>query len=335
MNFKFYVGIDVGKLTLDFAVRNQNNLIFHIQTANSKEGLSEFLDRCKTEKIDTKKALFCLEHTGIYSNIMLHYFFNKGFKVWLQSGVDIKKSLGVQRGKNDKIDSLRIAEYAFRFQDKAVLWEPKRVVLEKLKRLMIIRDNLINSKKGFKVLLSENKKFDQNKLNKESEKLLNPVINKLEKQIDKVEKEIQQVITSDENLNRLFNIITSVPGVGMVTANKILIASNEFKDITDPRKFACYSGVAPFPFTSGTSVRGRNKVSHQANKEIKTLLHMASISAVAMEKGELYMYYQKKVGQGKNKMSVLNAVRNKIIHRIFACVKDGRKYENFNTVALV
>ncbi|RZK16725.1 MAG: IS110 family transposase, partial [Flavobacterium sp.] len=103
-------------------------------------------------------------------------------------------------------------------------------------------------------------------------------------------------------------------------------SSNEFKDITDPRKFACYSGVAPFEHRSGSSVRGKSRVSSLGNKAVKSLLHLAAMAAIGCNE-ELKDYYQRKVAEGKNKMLVLNAVRNKLIHRIFACVNQNRKYE--------
>lgn len=125
---------------------------------------------------------------------------------------------------------------------------------------------------------------------------------------------------------RLFNLIVSVPGVGAATATEILVATNELKTINDPKKMACHAGVAPFEHRSGTSVRGKTQVSHQARKRLKSLFHLGAMSAIRM-KGELQNYYRRKVGEGKNKMLVLNAVRNKLIHRIYAVVKRGEQYD--------
>jgi len=89
---------------------------------------------------------------------------------------------------------------------------------------------------------------------------------------------------------------------------------------------ACYAGVAPFEHRSGTSVRSRTRVSHLANKPLKSLLHMAALSAMQYNK-DLQAYYERKVAEGKSKMLVINAVRNKLITRIFACIRDNRKYQ--------
>ncbi|WP_027420416.1 transposase, partial [Crocinitomix catalasitica] len=96
--------------------------------------------------------------------------------------------------------------------------------------------------------------------------------------------------------------------------------------IKEAKKYACYSGVVPFDYSSGTSVNKRSRVSPMANKSIKTILHMAAMSAIQCE-GDLKHYYLRKVAEGKNKMSVLNAVRNKLILRIFSCVNQNRIYQ--------
>ena len=131
----------------------------------------------------------------------------------------------------------------------------------------------------------------------------------------------------------MYQLITSVNGIGFVTASYILVTTNEFINISDPKKYACYSGVVPFEHTSGTSIRGKNRVSQMANKKIKTLLHMAALTAIKM-KGEIQDYYLRKVKEGKNKMSILNAIRNKLVLRIFACITQNRVYENNNCYKL-
>ena len=142
-----------------------------------------------------------------------------------------------------------------------------------------------------------------------------------------MERRIRQIIKEDELLKKLFILISSVKGVGLIVGANTLVVTNEFKLINDPRKMACHCGIAPFRKQSGKSLKGKNKVSHKANKSMKTLLNLAARSAVG-SKGELQDYYLRKVAEGKNKMGVMNAVRNKIIHRMFACVRDNRKYEN-------
>jgi transposase len=115
--------------------------------------------------------------------------------------------------------------------------------------------------------------------------------------------------------------MTSVPGMAVVRATEVILATNELSTISEPKKMACQAGVAPFEYNSPSSVRSRAAVSQQGPKPLKSLFHLAAIRA----KGQLQHYYQRKVKEGKNKMLVLNAVPNKLIHRLFAVVKPGAK----------
>jgi transposase len=121
--------------------------------------------------------------------------------------------------------------------------------------------------------------------------------------------------------------------VGVITAYEIILTTNEFKDIKEAKKFACYSGVVPFENASGKKAL-RTKVSHLANKKMKSLLHMAALSSIRFNR-DLKAYFERKTKAGKNKMLVVNAVRNKLLHRIFACVRDDRKYEKTYLTTLV
>nr|WKN38510.1 IS110 family transposase [Tunicatimonas sp. TK19036] len=326
MQFSFYVGIDVSKNSLDLAIRDQQQVLFHISVENNEAGLDQFEATCRDNGVDLTRSLLCCEHTGIYSHVLLSFATQRDIPLWLESSMRIKRSMGLQRGKSDKVDAIRIAEYANRHVDQAVIWQPARSVLTHLKQLVAMRKRFITTKHALNVPIKEAGPFQDKKLQKELQKLNQKPIEALDKQIKEVEKKIRSLIKEDDTLAHLFEIVTSVDGVGEVVFWEMVTATNEFKFFTCPRKFACYSGVAPFEHSSGISIRGKMRVSHLANKQMKKLLHMAAMSAVATE-GELADYYQRKVAQGKAKMAVLNAVRNKIIHRVFACVRDDRKYE--------
>jgi transposase len=136
----------------------------------------------------------------------------------------------------------------------------------------------------------------------------------LKKNLEVLEAKINSLIKSDEALKKQYKIITSVDGDGPITAINMIVVTNEFKDISEAKKFACYSGVVPFQYTSGTSVNSKSKVSKMANHQMKTLLHMAALSSLRI-KGEMQDFFNRKIEQGKNKMSVINAIRNKIVLR--------------------
>jgi transposase len=114
--------------------------------------------------------------------------------------------------------------------------------------------------------------------------------------------------------------------VGKVLALLLLIYTQGCTKIVDGRKLACYTGVAPFEYRSGTSIMGKTGVSKFANGDLKRVLHMAAISSV-QHNPELKHYYKRKVDEGKSKMSVINAVRNKLLHRIVAVIRRGTPYQ--------
>ena len=124
---------------------------------------------------------------------------------------------------------------------------------------------------------------------------------------------------------RLYDLISSVKGVGLILAANFLVITNCFTCFENSRQFACYSGIAPFEKQSGTSLKAQSRVSHFANKKMKALLNLAALSAVKYDP-ELRKYYDKRIKSGKSKMSTLNIIRNKIVHRVFAVVKRGTPY---------
>lgn len=333
MKFSFFIGVDISKKTLDFAVRDHLKLLFHLKVENSAAGLLEFKSECKALGVNLKQGLICCEHTGLYSQCLLSLFSVEECAIWLESSLRIKRSIGLQRGKNDKVDAIRISEYAFRYADKAQLWQPEREVLLEVKQLVSLRKRLLNAKNALKVPLGELAGFQNKKMLQKLEKLNKKPVETLEKQLKELEKKIWCLINKNEVLNNLFAVVTSVDGVGEVIFWEMITTTNEFKLFSCPRKFACYAGVSPFEHSSGTSIRSKTRVSQFANKKMKKLFHMGAMAAICKE-GELANYYLRKVEEGKSKMAVLNAVRNKIIHRIFACIRDNRKYEKNYTTAL-
>ena len=326
MNYKFVVGVDVSKHVLDAVLMeiNQKEEMNYIQVSNDAKGMEQLLEWLKDFNIDLSCTVFCMEHTGLYNYPALCFFTAHEYNVWLENATHIKKSLGLQRGKNDRIDAKRIAEFASRFMDQLRLWKPSREIINKIRHLMALRDRLIDSQKKLLVPVEEFKKLGAVDMAKMLSKSMSHAVKGIEKDIEQIEKQIKSIIDGDDHLKKLFCLVTSVVGIGFVSAVQIIVYTNEFKLFKDPRKFACYCGVAPFEHTSGT-IRWRTRVSHLANKKLKTLLHMASLTAIKFDV-DIKAYYEKKVAEGKNKMSVLNAIRNKLISRVFAVVNRETDY---------
>jgi transposase len=328
MQYRFYIGVDVSKATLDVALIDDRHreVIQHIQVSNDDEGIRQMLIWLNThEGFQIEQTLFCMEATGLYCYPLLQFLHQHQAATWVENAIQIKRSLGVQRGKNDKVDAKRIAQYACKNNDKVRLWQPRREQVEQLKQLAALRERLVDTRKQLLTPVNEFRQFGNEAMAKMLEKSMSKSIRAIEKDIDGVEEKLKQIIDDDDHLKKLFSLATSVAGIGFVTAINLIIHTNEFKMLTDVRKLACYCGIAPFEYSSGT-IRGKRRVHPMANKKLKTNLHMGALASVKVDPG-LKKYYERKVAEGKNKMSVLNAVKNKLLARVLAVIKRGVPYE--------
>ena len=201
-----------------------------------------------------------------------------------------------------------------------------KIGLQKLKALLTMRERFIRVCTQLEVPLNEGDGFTDPAIQKLLIASSKSAIKAMKKSIVKADQKIAEVIGQDQVLKKQFDLATSVTGVGPVIAANMIVTTNEFKCITEAKKYACYSGVAPFGNTSGTSVKGKPRVSKLANMTMKKLLNMGAVSAI-QHSGELKAYYERKIEAGKKPMSVINAVRNKLISRVFACIRDQRPYE--------
>lgn len=320
METQIYIGIDVSNATLDICVRQEQDCQSFI-IDNQVKSIRAFL-----RKYSKKHLVIAMENTGRYNWMLYEVLADSKHLVYVISPIHIKKSLGLTRGKNDKIDAIRIAAFIEKNHKEIKPWTCPTVSVQKIKILLTERSSRVKTKSQ---LLTQQRDYTRMKkigLNRSLQKMNEQLIAKIEQQICDIEKQIEQVIQTDESLKQQSSLMRTIPGVGKILCWMMLAKTEGFTTINDPRKMACYSGVAPFDFQSGTSIRGKQRVSVFADKSIKCVLHLAAMSAIRFE-NDLKHYYARKVGEGKNKMSVLNAVRNKLIHRIFAVIKSQTPYK--------
>jgi len=325
MEIKQTIGIDISKLTFDVCIHsNQNHKVFK----NTKKGFNQLLKWVdKNNEFKKENTLFALEHTGIYSEQITRYFSDNQINFSLIPGLEIKKSLGIVRGKDDKVDAAKIALYAYRLRDEITIYQMPSEHINQIKKLTALRERLVKQRAGYKASLKEYKRIYTKKdylvLFETQEKM----IKYLSKQINKIEDEIDEIVKNNKELKEQYDLITSIKGIGSQTAISMIIYTNSFTKFKTWRQFASYCGIAPFPNSSGTSLKGRTKVSHLANKKLKSLFDMCAKSAIQYNP-EIKMYYKKRIEQGKNKKSTINVVRNKLLSRIFAVVNRKTPYVN-------
>lgn len=179
-----------------------------------------------------------MEHTGLYNAHALEVLFQAQFSIWLEASLHIKQAGGLQRGKSDCVDAQRIAEYAYRFRDRLRLWQPPRPVIKKLAEFTRLRQRLQGMISQLKVPLAEQKRFGDKGLIAQLGQHCSSSLKALVNDLKGVEKAIKQLIADDPILKSLFELVTSIPGVGQVVATELILATDEFKAITDPKKLA-------------------------------------------------------------------------------------------------
>lgn len=323
-----FVGVDVSKKTLDVALYSQPfSKENHLVVSNNKTGFVEFVKWLKKKKISSKNMFLCMEHTGVYTYNFQDFLEKKEISYCLENALQIKRSMGIVRGKSDKIDAYRIAEYAYEKQHK--LKETKRpsTILRKLQPLLTERRDFVRTSSKYKGKKSELSPY----LTTGSKKRQSDIIPFFSEKIEKVETEILALISTDEKVKKNYELLLSIKGIGFVNALNAIVYTGNFDSFPDARKYACYVGVAPFSHTSGTSINGKTSVSKLGNKMLKAELSQAARIAIRFDP-ELKKYFERKFkekGGTKDAYAlVLNAVKFKLILRMFAIIQRQTPYVN-------
>ncbi len=323
MKKKDVIGIDVSKLTIDAYLKlAQAHAVFSNDTKGFRQLVKWIMKHtdCKTEEL-----LICFETTGLYSLQLASFLSQSNIDFVMENPIQIKRSMGLVRGKDDHVDSKRIAEYAYMRKEKLKLTQLPSEELIKMQTLLAIRERMIRQKAGYQASLGEYKRVLVQQQQKDFFLLLINMINALKKQIRKAEETLIEIIHSSSKLLNIYTLLTSIKGIGVILAANIMVTTICFTKFNDSRKYACYCGTAPFKYSSGTSINGRTKVSQMANKKMKALFNLAALSAIQHDP-ELKLYFDNRMANGANGMSTINIIRNKIIHRVFAVVKRGTPY---------
>jgi transposase len=328
MRKKYYVGIDIAAKTLAVSVMITAGEpeVLSLEIPNSEAGIKSLFRALKKLKIKPEDCWFCFEHTGHYGLLLSVILNEKGYCFSVVPALEIKSSQGIQRAKTDAADAKQIATYALVHAHKLrqTLLPGKTLLL--LKELLSYRNLLVKSKTQLKNSIKSRRLLSKVIDNKWMLRDMDKAIEKLETDIRKTEKAMIDALTGTE-LENNYKLARSVKGVGLVTSVGMIVYTQNFTSFTNSRKFNSYAGIAPFKHESGSSIRGKTKVSNYANKWFKTLLYNAANSAV-MHDMELKRYYERKIAQNKHHLSVINSVASKIVGRVFAVINRQSPFVN-------
>ena len=333
-----FLGIDVSKLWFDISlmqvVNFQKQQMIIERFNNTIKGLALLKKWLKVQKVTfDNDTLLVIENTGIYHRMLWKFFSENNIPIHIGNAAHIKKSFGIARGKNDKIDSQRLCSYAYKNDEELKATPALNPAFLSLKDLITSRTRLKTQLGANKAYLKELKNINDKATQKMMENVYKMAIIGLQKSITEIEKQIRNVIKSDSSINANYTFLLSVPAIGPVTATYILCCTNNFANKISGKQLSCYAGVVPFSDRSGISLKGRNKVHKMANKELKSLLHLCALSSIKYYQ-EFRNYYDRKVKEGKHPNSVLNSICNKLLLRAVAVVNNQKCYvENYKKAA--
>jgi len=330
---KFYLGMDVSKLWVDIAVlpviNHQKQPMLTARFDNTAAGMKALDQWLKKLSVTfDQNSLLVIENTGVYHRRIWEYCSTHGLPIYIGNAAHIKWSFGITRGKNDVVDSQRLCLYAFKHADELTATAVLDPVFIKLKDLMTARTRLLSQMGSIKVYLKELLLSNSKEVQQTMEKAHKAALQGLEKSMNLIEREIDKILKENQALKSNYELLISVPGIGHLTAIYLICCTNNFAGKRSGKQLACYAGVVPFESTSGTSIRGRNKVHQMANKDLKKMLHLCALAAIKYYP-EFKSYYERKKAEGKNTMSVINAVRNKIVLRVVAVVNKQQPYIDY------
>lgn len=287
-----------------------------VQVKNKLKDIAKFLSKVPAG------AILCAENTGVYGDLLVFLCNQMDIKIAMIPGYTIKHSLGLVKGKSDPIDAGRIREYGERFYDKLTFKEYDSEEIIELKALHVFRHQLVKARKSLRTGEHSRTKMPMQSISVNHH--VNQALICLDSEIESIEKEMLRIILSNEDLNESYELATSVKGVGPVITTELIIKTGNFKNIDTAKKAASYAGVCPFPNESGKMV-GKGKTSPFADKQLKTLLHMGTKSAVKHNK-EYRLYYQKKQLEGKEHYLIMNNISNKMLRTIYSVIKNKTPY---------
>lgn len=329
MEKKWHVGIDISKETLDVAVfdmENSRSNENYLKIGNDTSGFKAMCQWLKGRGMKFADIVVCMEYTGIYGCNIRKFLERNAIDYCMETPVRIKKSLGLARGKSDRIDAFRIAWYCYVHREFLCFSRLPGKTVEQLQYLLAERGRYVKHSTCYKQVLSELSMPE----NKTSATRTKSLLDKTGKAILAVEKQMLQIIESDEAVRKNYGLLTSIVGIGTVNAVTTIVHTENFTSFDNARQYACYVSVAPFEHSSGSSVRGRTAVSKMGDRQAKADLTEAAKAAIAHDR-ELKLYYERKKQQGKEHGVIMNAVKFKLIERMFAVVKRGTPFVRLST----
>lgn len=326
---KYFVGIDIASSTFMMSVGTQpwKPVLEPQEFENTEDGYQALLECLASHQLLPEQTSVCMEATGVYGEGLAYFLYAKGYRVAVQPPLEVKRAFKPNGPKTDAVDSIQIAEYACRFADKLVFWQPRSEILEQVKVLLATREQFVVQNTAHKNTLQA----IQRKAVKTpfAEQAHQQMIEQFKKQIRAIDQEIRRLIDSDPTFKQTLLLLLSIPGVGLILAAHMLLLSSVS---TDYKELASFLGISPNQHSSGSSVYKTPTSRHFGPSAPRKLLYLAACS-LRTHQEQFRTYFLRKTAQGKSPRLVLNNIANKLIKIICAVLRSQKPYiPNYRSV---
>ena len=325
-SYNLIVGIDISKDSFDAQWSVVSDYTpTHKTFKNTAAGIFELFECLRNIESDSSRILVCCEFTGVYMDKLSVAVQSLACTFWPVHPTIIKNyNIEMVRTKSDKVDSGRIFEFAFNHRHKAVHFTHKDWVTSQLKDLFRLRKQLTRTRTQFMNFRHALKHQAFSNISVSSYYI--QMIGLINTYIANCDKEIMCFIKRSPELHKAYKILVSIPGIGNVIAVHLIAISECFEKIADYKALACFIGIAPFEYSSGSSIKRRPRVSKKAYKPLKADIHQGSISII--RKGQLFHdYYNKMKNLNKPHNWIINSISNMLAKIAFDLIKKNELFD--------
>jgi len=312
------LGLDVSKLKFNACLLRESGKLRHKVFPNTAAGFSHLADWLAGQGVERVHA--CLEATGAYGDSLAAHLHEAGHMVSVINPAAVKAytQSRLSRTKTDRVDAALIA--GFCAERRPPEWHPPAPELRELQALVRRLDSLV-----------EMRTMEENRLSsgiavaavRES---VEELISHLSEQIRKTEALIRSHINHHPGLRRQRELLDSIPGVGEATAAVLLAEVPDIKQYKSAREVAAFAGLVPRERQSGSSIRGRVRLSKIGNARLRKALYFPAITALRCS--PFFQSWAEGLRhRGKSKMAVIGAAMRKLVHLAYGVLKTGRPFD--------
>ena len=312
------LGLDIAKLKFNACLVRAGGKLRHKVFANNPDGFAQLSGWLAQQGVERAHA--CMEATGTYGDALATYLHEAGHAVSRVNPAAIKayaQSL-LSRTKNDRVDAALIAGFCAERRPPA--WQPPAAELRELQALVRRLDSLV-----------EMRTMEENRLSSgitvaAVRASVEELIAHLSEQIKRTGQLIRDHIDRHPGLRRQRELLDSIPGIGEATAAALLAEVPDLKQYKSAREVAAFAGLVPRERRSGSSVRGRVRLSKIGNARLRKALYFPAVTALRCS--PFFQAWAEGLRQrGKSKMAVIGAAMRKLVHLAYGVLKTGRPFD--------